>query len=351
MNEQVIGDGAVGLSAADSAASCDGPERQLRLREGRLGRPAGDGAGDGGTYGDGAYGDGALERTALRDEPEAQPAASARALPAPPDDVSLRRRARRWLARRRPGLAIDLGSSRTRVWVHGRGTILDVRTVTFAGGGATYPVRRGAIVDPEGAAQLLDRVLAHRFPLSRHTAIAVTTPVLDGIAYRETVRAVLEVLRPSSVVTVSTAKAIAAGAGADPARPLLVVDIGAQLTEVFLLVDGEVADAYRTTLGTQDLAPGSCRELVESVATTLTGMLRRDRTPQTFDALRHGVLLAGGGALRPEVTLGLSRRLRVPVRPAPAPHTVAVRGAARRLQSVRSDRPPAELPDAAPQLP
>lgn len=268
----------------------------------------------------------------------------------PPHSSALRRTGWPWRSRRRAGVAIDLGSARTRAWVPGRGIVLDVRTVTFAGAGPCYPVRRGAIVDPEGASRMLERLLRHRPLLARHTVIAVTTPVLDGIAYREAARTALDVLRPSTVVTVPTAKAIALGSGADLARPLLVVDIGAHLTEVFLLIDGEVTDAHRTVLGTDDLDHGSCREIVESVSGTLTGMLRRDRTAQTFDALRHGVLLAGGGALRPEVTHGLSTRLRVPVRPAPAPHTAAVRGAAQQLRprTVRRRRyPDAELAGGA----
>lgn len=45
------------------------------------------------------------------------------------------------------GIALDLGSARTRAWTSGRRRILDVRTVTFPGAGATYPIQRGTIVD------------------------------------------------------------------------------------------------------------------------------------------------------------------------------------------------------------
>lgn len=268
--------------------------------------------------------------------------------------------------RRHTGIAIDLGSSRTRAWTEGRGIILDVRTVSFPGTGAeaeagtaakdgaeavagartgrgtSYPVQRGAIVDPEGTARMLDRLLSRRLPLLGRTVIALTTPVLGGVAYREAARKALQVLRPAEILTIPTAKAIALGAGADPARPLLIVDVGAHLTEVFLLADGEIVDAHRTDLGTDDLDGPAYSLLTEAVAGTVTGMLRSDSTRQAQEALRHGVLLAGGGALRPELAHGLSGQLHASVQPAPAPHTVAVRGAARHLKSVHTGPPGGE---------
>lgn len=269
----------------------------------------------------------------------------------PPRHTSLRHSAWPLCCRRCTGIAVDLGSSRTRAWALGRGLILDARTVAFPGSGTSHPVQRGTIIDPEGTSRMLDRLLGRRIPLLGHTVIALTTPVLGGIAYREAARAALQVLRPTAVLTIPTAKAIALATRADPSRPLLVVDVGAHLSEVFLLIDGEVADAHRTLLGTDDLDRTPHRELVESVVTAVTAMLRRDRTSQTLDALRQGVLLAGGGALRPEVVHGLSHQLHVPVRTAPAPHTAAVRGAARHLEAVHTHRPDDDLADSPPQRP
>ncbi len=50
-----------------------------------------------------------------------------------------------------------------------------------------------------------------------------------------------------------SARGIALAAGADLTRPVLVVDIGAHLTVVVLLGDGDVTDTRRTALGTGDL--------------------------------------------------------------------------------------------------
>ncbi|MFF3290438.1 rod shape-determining protein [Streptomyces sp. NPDC003023] len=238
------------------------------------------------------------------------------------------------LCRTCPRFAIDLGSSRTRAWSPRHGVILDVPTVTFPGAGAMYPVRRGSIVDPEGTARMLDRLLRRRVPSFSRPLIVITTPVLGGPGFRSAALTALEVLHPRTVLTVPSAKAIALGAGADLTRPLLVADIGAHVTEVALLCDGEVTDAYRTALGTGDLGEGTThRELTRAVVAMVTDMLRLDETEQTLDALGRGVVLAGGGALRPELTYDLTGQLRVPVQPVPAPHTAALRGASLVLES------------------
>ncbi|NEC08367.1 rod shape-determining protein MreC, partial [Streptomyces sp. SID7909] len=55
------------------------------------------------------------------------------------------------------GLALDLGSSRTRAWVPGRGVVAD--TVHGTGEqGPGRPVRRGRIVDPEACGRMLARI-------------------------------------------------------------------------------------------------------------------------------------------------------------------------------------------------
>ncbi|MEU0679133.1 MULTISPECIES: rod shape-determining protein [Streptomyces] len=239
-------------------------------------------------------------------------------------------RHRHWpLCRRCSGLALDLGSARTRAFIAGRGMVLDVPTVTFPGWGAVHPIQRGTIVDTPGTARMLERLLGHRMPRTGRPLVVVTSPVLDGPAFRAAARTAVEVLRPRAVLTVPGARAVALAAGADHVRPLLVVDIGAHLTEVVLLADGAVTDARRTALGTADLSDGTPPELItDAVVGMVTAMLRQDRTSLTRAALRRGVLLAGGGALRPDITGGLPDGLNCAVQSVPSPHTAAVRGAA-----------------------
>ncbi|MFC4611557.1 hypothetical protein ACFO9E_27795 [Streptomyces maoxianensis] len=239
------------------------------------------------------------------------------------------------LYRQCSGIALDLGSARTRAWISGRRTILDVPTVTFPGDGAIYPIQRGAIVDTPGTARMLARLLGHRLPRFGRRLIVLTAPGLGGVAFRTEARTAVEVLRPHTVLTLPTARAVALAAGADLTRPLLVVDLGAHLTEVTLLTDGAVTDARHTVLGTSDLDSSLTppTQITDAVVAMVTAMVEQDSTSQTLEALQAGALLAGGGSLRPDITYRLSHQLHAPVRPVPAPHTAAVRGAAKLLKA------------------
>jgi rod shape-determining protein MreB len=266
-----------------------------------------------------------------------------------PKDRPVAARHRSWpWCRRCSGIALDLGSARTRAWTSGRRTILDVPTITFPDEVAICPVQRGTIVDTPGTSRMLDRLLGPRLPRRGRPLLILTTPALGGLAYRAEARTAVEVLRPRTVLTVPAARAVAVAADADLARPLLVVDIGAHLTEVTLLTDGAVTDARSTALGTGDLdslTPPA--RITEAVVAMVSAMLDQDRTSQTRDALRHGPLLAGGGTLRADITRPLDGRLQAPVQPVLAPHTAAVRGAARLLQAAHTHPSASGMPDAA----
>jgi rod shape-determining protein MreB len=245
---------------------------------------------------------------------------------------------RRWpwpACRRCPAIAIDLGSARTRAWTAGRHGIIDVPTVTDPDNVAAHPVQRGTIVDPAGTARMLSRLIAHRIPKNAQPVIAFTMPVLSGRHHYTTAVGVLRVLRPRTVLALDSVMAIALATGADPFRPLLVIDLGAHLTEVALLADGEILTARREAKGTRDLEQSSPADLVTDITALMTNMMRGDPLPQFVDALDRGPLLAGGGALRPELVHQLSAQLHAPVQPVPQPHTAAVRGAAQALRSAQ----------------
>lgn len=256
--------------------------------------------------------------------------------PSGPRPTSARHRPWPW-CRHCCGIALDLGSARTRVWLSGRRTIIDMPTVTFPGVGSVCPIQRGCIVDTPGTARMLNRMVGHRLPRFGRPVVILTTPVLGAVAYRTEARAAVEILRPRTVLTVSTARAVAVAVDADLTRPLLVVDLGAHLTEVALLADGAVVDARHTALGTSDLdrlTPPA--QIADAVVAMVTTMLEEDPGSQALDALRRGALLVGGGALRPEITYRLAPRLDTPVQPVPAPQTAAVRGAAKLLQAAHT---------------
>ncbi|MEU5412059.1 rod shape-determining protein MreC [Streptomyces clavifer] len=230
------------------------------------------------------------------------------------------------------GMAVDLGSSGTRAWVSGYGLVAGSAWDDAAG----RPVRRGRIVDAESCGRLLghlaDRVLGE----DRHGSVIVLShPVLAGPEHRDLAHELLAALGPSGAVVLSSARAAAAYAGPRDGGPLLVVDMGAELTEVTLLVDGAVADARQAETGLSDLEPEALpAELARTVLDMITSMWRQDKHGAVRGALRKGPVLTGGGALHPGVPDRLALCLGTPVRPADDPSTAVVRGAGLILDSV-----------------
>ncbi|MFE2011032.1 rod shape-determining protein MreC [Streptomyces sp. NPDC059491] len=233
-------------------------------------------------------------------------------------------------AARRPvrGIALDIGSSRTRAWAPGAGVFADV---------PSGPVRRGRVTDAASQLRLLRRLTASAPGGDGHdTVVMLTHPVLARPGEREEARRMVDALGPVRVIAVDSARAAAAYAAPPGGGPLLVVDLGAQLTEVTLVVDGLVEDARLAEVGVDDVPQtGRMPDTIAGTAADLVSDLwRHDRTGAVRGALRGGVLVTGGGALRLDVTARLAHLLRARVRLANDPATSVVRGAGLMLTSV-----------------
>ncbi|ALO13131.1 Actin-like ATPase involved in cell morphogenesis [Streptomyces venezuelae] len=232
-------------------------------------------------------------------------------------------------AGRRPvrGIALDIGSSRTRAWAPGAGVFADV---------PSGPVRRGRVTDADSHLRLLRRLTAAAPGDGGHdTVVMLTHPVLAAPAEREAARRVVDGLGPVRVIAVDSARAAAAYAAPPGGGPLLVVDLGAQLTEVTLVVDGLVEDARLAEVGVDDV-PESGRmpdTIAGTAADLVSDLWRHDNTGAVRGALRRGVLVTGGGALRMDVTGRLAHLLRARLRLASDPSTSVVRGAGLMLAS------------------
>ncbi|MEV7234812.1 rod shape-determining protein [Streptomyces sp. NPDC051020] len=237
------------------------------------------------------------------------------------------------------GLALDLGSSRTRAWVPGLGIVTDADAESTddpqGARGHGRPVRRGRIVDRESCGRILSRIADTALGTDRsETLIVLSHPVLAGPEHRAEARELLAALGPTSVIVLNSARAAAACGGPQDGGPLLVVDIGAELTEVTLLVDGMVRDAREAETGLSDLGPAEPpTPVVRTALDMIMEMWQQDRHGAVLGALRKGPLLAGGGALRPDITNRIAVRLGVPVRLADDPATTVVRGAGLILSS------------------
>ncbi|MFC9593564.1 rod shape-determining protein MreC [Streptomyces sp. NPDC056944] len=225
------------------------------------------------------------------------------------------------------GIALDIGSSRTRAWAPGAGVFADV---------PSGPVRRGRVTDADSQLRLLRRLAASAPGDGGHdTVVMLTHPVLAGPEERAAAKRIVDALGPVRVIAVDSARAAAAYAAPSGGGPLLVVDLGAQLTEVTLVVDGLVEDARLAEVGLDDLpASGSAPDAIAATtADMVSDMWRHDATGAVRGALRRGVLVTGGGALRLDVTGRLAHLLRARLRLANDPSTSVVRGAGLMLAS------------------
>jgi rod shape-determining protein MreB len=226
-------------------------------------------------------------------------------------------------------VAVDLGSGTAQIWAVGYGA----HATPTAGEALSQPgtlVRRGRIVDDAGCASTLAELL-QTYPGSVPAGpiVIACRPVLATPADRATIRGVVtEVLAPARMLFIATVRAAAIGCGA-ATGVLLIVDVGAHLTEIAILVDGRVAAARRADLGTHDLASGATPGRLADIITRFVADLRREPQMRRLAAaaLARGVVVVGDGATMPALTTRLAANLRVTVRTPAAPRSAALSGA------------------------
>ncbi len=315
-------------------------------------------------------------------------------------------------------LAVDLGSAVTRIWRKGRGLVLaepSLIALTMSGETlavgekakalwgreprgvrVTAPLRGGAVNDPPAAAAMLEAFFAKlpRFLPGRHRRAVLGLPVEAPATERKRVKELFHQAGIQEVYFIDAPLAAAIGADLpidEPAGQLLV-DIGADLTEVVLIAAGAIQHRHTLHIGgaTLDRAIGDhlerTRELriamptAEAVKIALgrcggTARCRRlrilGRTPQkgtaketvveaeevvaalrapldellaaiaaaiekipgdaTVDHLDRSVLLAGGGSLLSGFAERLAQVIHLPVARVPQPLAGGVLGSARVL--------------------
>jgi rod shape-determining protein MreB len=226
-------------------------------------------------------------------------------------------------------VGVDLGSAYTRIWASGRPT-LHVPTVSDSLTNPTPLIQRGRITDAAGLQDLLTRLRRYHYrPIPAGAVLVACHPVLatpeDELAAHRVLSAVFA---PSRVLSIAAVRAAAIGAGAAPG-PCVVVDVGAQLTEVALLDGGGVAAAHRAEFGMNDLIQRTAIEPIVRTIVELTHELRRDPHggERVTTALRSGLVLVGGGAAQPGLAARTAGALNTAVRSAAHPRVAAVRGA------------------------
>jgi rod shape-determining protein MreB len=222
---------------------------------------------------------------------------------------------------------VDLGSCTVGVWAAHHGTVSGSWDDESTSGGTL--VRRGSVVDVDGCTAVLARLI-RRYPqaVPGCGVLVACRPVLASEADQEATRRVLDaVFAPERLVFVDTVRAAAVGSGA-AAGNLLVVDIGAELTEVALLTDGRVRAARRTAIGTRDLDRDATTDLISDIVRCHVDDLRAGPEASALAvAMERGILLVGDGAVHPGLATAISGLLQVRVHRAAAPRTAALTGA------------------------
>jgi rod shape-determining protein MreB and related proteins len=213
--------------------------------------------------------------------------------------------------RLRSGVAIDLGTVNTLVYVTGRGIVVEEpsaiaisRTtgrVVAVGAAADalsgkepqdveviHPLRDGVIADLEATVAMLQAFLkqAQVRRRLRKTVAVVCLPVEATYIERRSVAAAVEALRPRCIVQlVDEPVAAAVGAGFDPlaGSGVVVVDIGGGTTEVAVMAGGHVVRARSLRLGGNVMDEAIIRAV----------------------KLEHGLLIGRNAARNLKMTLGL----------------------------------------------
>jgi len=214
--------------------------------------------------------------------------------------------------RLRSGVAIDLGTVNTLVYVAGRGIVVEEPSaiaisrpagrVVAVGAAADalsgkepldieviHPLRDGVIADLEATVAMLQaflRVARVRRGLGR-TAAVVCLPIEATYVERRSVAAAAEALRPRCAIQlVEEPVAAAAGAGFDlvAGSGAFIVDIGGGTTEVAVLAGGHVVRARSLRLGGNAMDEAIVRAV----------------------KLEHGLLIGRNAARNLKMTLGLA---------------------------------------------
>ena len=214
--------------------------------------------------------------------------------------------------RLRSGVAIDLGTVNTLVYVSGRGIVVEepsaiaishatgrVVAVGAAADGLSgkepqdveviHPLRDGVIADLDATVAMLRAFLRQarvRRRLGRTTAV-VCLPVEATDVERMSVAAAGEALRPRCVVQlVDEPVAAAAGAGVDllAGSGAFIVDVGGGTTEIAVLAGGHVVRARSLRLGGNVMDDAIMRAV----------------------KLEHGLLIGRNAARNLKMTLGLA---------------------------------------------
>ncbi|WP_182873587.1 rod shape-determining protein [Microbispora sp. H10670] len=254
-------------------------------------------------------------------------------------------------AGRATGLALDLGTARTRLLLSGSPVIRERPSAVGAPAAPRHwPVRHGMVSDMPGCSRLVRAALreaAGQEPLER---VLLGVPVAASRLDRRAAQAAVGSAARCPVTIVEEPLAAAVGCGVDigDRRPRLLLDAGAGIAEAVVIRGGRIADAGAVQMGTRDRSKDRAEDpagdspdgprfppyVRERIVAMVADLVARVPARMRGVARGRGLLITGGGARDPELARALCAGLRITVTPAVDPAQATVRGLACLLPAV-----------------
>ncbi|SNT49189.1 MreB/Mbl protein [Actinomadura meyerae] len=246
--------------------------------------------------------------------------------------------------------ALDLGTSRIRASVPALDVLVDrpsaagdhVRAPAGRRTGRTAPARpieHGIVTDAGACTRLTRRTLQEAGPGLRLRHILLAVPAAASGAQLGRAANAVRAAAGCPVRTMDAPLAAAIGAGIDPGDPTprLILDIGAGIVEMAVIMRGRVHLARSIQYAPERPAGHNAPRLPEYVRERIPGgvthLLNDLPAPLRRPARDGGLLLTGGGARLPSLPGRLTAEMSLTVTIAPDPARATIRGLARACRS------------------
>ncbi len=222
---------------------------------------------------------------------------------------------------KRTDYALDIGSTRVRVFEAGKGVVLDVPVEDLVDE-ATVPDRGERLAAVCRAAFV--RIGARRRFVSRVKRAVLSVPSgigeVEKRVYEEAAR--LAGVPELYLIESPMAAAIGAGLAVSKSNASFVVDVGASRIQAAVISLAGIVSVREAARSDKDL-PDRVADLVRAV---ISDCLAKERYNLADDIVERGVVLTGGGAQTPGLADALQTALNLPVRVAEDPQLAVIQG-------------------------
>jgi len=226
------------------------------------------------------------------------------------------------LSLKRTDFALDIGSTRVRVFEAGKGVVLDVPVEDLVDAASVSD--RGERLAAVCRAAFV-RVGARRRFVSYVKRVLLSVPSGIGEVQKRVYEDAARLAGASDVFLVESPMAAAIGAGEEVsnAKATFVVDVGASRIQAAAISLAGIISVREAASSDKDL-PDRVADLVRAV---ISDCLAKERYNLADDIVERGLVLTGGGAETPELADALQSALNLPVRVAEEPSLAVIKGA------------------------